>query len=149
MRELEKSECWNRLRTSDVGRIAVYAEVEGVDIFPVNHVVDGGTIVFRTADGTKLARIDNGYAVAFEVDGTDGTDGTEHAWSVVVRGTAHVISRREELFDIFDLDVRPWHDGDKPRFVRIVPESVTGRDFTVSAPSVGCEGRLDGGEPGC
>ena len=84
--------------------------------------------------------------MAFEVDGTDGT---EHAWSVVVKGTAHVISRREELFDIFDLDVRPWHDGDKPCFVRIAPESVTGRDFTVAASRVGCEDRLDGGESGC
>jgi nitroimidazol reductase NimA-like FMN-containing flavoprotein (pyridoxamine 5'-phosphate oxidase superfamily) len=146
VRELEKSECWSRLRTSDVGRIAVYAEANGVDIFPVNHVVDGGTIVFRTADGTKLASIEDGYAVAFEVDGTDNS---HHAWSVVVKGTAHVISRREELFDIFDLDVKPYHDGDKPSFVRIAPNSVTGRHFAMPASRIRDEDRLDGGEPGC
>ncbi len=142
MRELETSECWSRLRTSDVGRIAVYTEADGVDIFPVNHVVDGGTIVFRTADGTKLASIADGYAAAFEVDGTDDD---HHAWSVVVKGAAHVISRHEELFDIFDLDVRPWHDGDKPCFVRINPVSVTGRHFSVSASRLQDEDRLDDG----
>ncbi len=129
MKELGTSECWSRLRASDVGRIAVYTEADGVDIFPVNHVVDGGTIVFRTADGTKLASIDDGHAAAFEVDGTDND---HHAWSVVVKGTAHHITRREELFDIFDLDVRPWHDGDKPSFVRVTPVAVSGRRFAVS-----------------
>jgi nitroimidazol reductase NimA-like FMN-containing flavoprotein (pyridoxamine 5'-phosphate oxidase superfamily) len=142
VRELEVSECWSRLRTSDVGRIAVYSEADGVDIFPVNHVVDGGTVVFRTADGTKLSSIEDGYAAAFEVDGTDKDD---HAWSVVVKGTAHVILRREELFDIFDLDVRPWHDGDKPCFVRISPVLVTGRDFAVSASRLQGEDRLEEG----
>ena len=129
MRELETSECWSRLRSSDVGRIAVYSEADGVDIFPVNHVVDGGTVVFRTAHGTKLASIDDGYPAAFEVDGVDDA---LYAWSVVVKGTAHVISHREELFEIFDLDVRPWHDGDKPCFVRINSTSVTGRHFEVA-----------------
>lgn len=144
MRELETSECWSRLRSSDVGRIAVYSEDDGVDIFPVNHVVDGGTIVFRTADGTKLASIGDGYSAAFEVDGTDNDD---HAWSVVVKGTAHVISRREELFDIFDLDVTPWHDGEKPTFVRVSPVLVTGRHFAVSASRLQGEDPLDDDRP--
>ncbi len=131
MRELGISECWSRLRSSAVGRIAVYTEADGVNIFPVNHVVDGGTIVFRTADGTKLAGIGDGYTAAFEVDGTDNE---HHAWSVVVKGTAHVITLREELFNIFDLDVQPWHDGDKPCFVRIAPSAVTGRYFSMAPP---------------
>ena len=142
MRELGMSECWSRLRSSDVGRLAVYTEADGVDIFPVNHVVDGGTVVFRTADGTKLASIDDGYSAAFEVDGTDNA---HHAWSVVAKGVARVISRHDELVDIFDLDVRPWHDGDKPCFVRITPTSVTGRHFAVSRPDAAGEAAPDGG----
>jgi nitroimidazol reductase NimA-like FMN-containing flavoprotein (pyridoxamine 5'-phosphate oxidase superfamily) len=144
VRELETPECWSRLRTCDVGRIAVYTEADGVDIFPVNHVVDGGTIVFRTAGGTKLASIGEGYAVAFEADGTDNG---RHAWSVVVKGAAHLIVRREELFGIFDLEVSPWHDGEKPCFVRISPVSVTGRHFAVSASRLQDEDRLDDGNP--
>ena len=142
MRELGLSECWSRLRSSDVGRIALYTEADGVDIFPVNHAVDGGTIVFRTADGAKLSSIEGGYAAAFEVDGTDNA---HHAWSVVVKGVAHVITQRDELFGIFDLDVRPWHDGDKPCFVRITPTSVTGRHFAVSLPDAAGEAPSDDG----
>lgn len=146
MRELATSECWSRLRSANVGRLAVYTPADGVDIFPVNHVVDGGTIVFRTASGTKLSSIGDGYAVAFEVDGTDN----EHAaWSVVVKGIAHVISRRDEMFAIFDLEVRPWHDSDKPSFVRIASTSVTGRHFPLSLDRLGGADDVDDGGVPC
>ena len=57
----------------------------------MNHVVDGSSVVFRTAEGTKLDAA-NGRRVAFEIDGTDGGadggagDGSGRAWSVVVKG---------------------------------------------------------------
>ena len=38
---------------------------------PVNFVVEHGNVVFRTAEGTKLAAAVLGTAVAFEVDGYD------------------------------------------------------------------------------
>ena len=68
-----------------MGRLAV-SILERPDIFPVNHVVDHGRIVFRTAAGTKLAAAVLGRAVAFEVDGYDSVAG--EAWSVVVKGRA-------------------------------------------------------------
>ena len=47
--------CWELLEGASVGRLAV--DVAGQpDIFPVNFVVDRGSIVFRTAAGTKLVR---------------------------------------------------------------------------------------------
>ncbi len=129
MRDLSTSECWSRLRSSAVGRLAVRTLDDDVDIFPVNHVVDGGTIVFRSSLGTKLTALADGPRVAFEVDGVDAD---RHAWSVVVKGSAEVIDRRDEIIAIFDLDVDPWHVGDKPIFVRLTPTSVTGRDFEVA-----------------
>ena len=39
------------------------------DIFPINYVVDHGAVVFRTAEGTKLAAAVLGQGVAFEIDG--------------------------------------------------------------------------------
>jgi nitroimidazol reductase NimA-like FMN-containing flavoprotein (pyridoxamine 5'-phosphate oxidase superfamily) len=125
---LTEPQCWELLRRSDVGRLAV-----GIggrpDIFPVNHVVDHGTIVFRTAEGTKLAAAVLGRAVAFEVDGYDPRHGS--AWSVVVKGRAVEIERVHELLDANDLPLFPWHTAPKPRYVRIEPAEVTGRSFAA------------------
>ena len=110
-----------------VGRLAV--TVDGSpDIFPVNPIVDHGTIVFRTTAGTKLAAT-KGKDVAFEVDGYD-TD-TARAWSVVLKGRAHEILEVEETLRALRLPLFPWQPGRKPRFVRIEPTSVTGRRFVV------------------
>jgi nitroimidazol reductase NimA-like FMN-containing flavoprotein (pyridoxamine 5'-phosphate oxidase superfamily) len=125
---LEPDECWALLRTAEVGRLAV-AIAARPDIFPINFVVDHGSVVFRTAEGTKLAASVLGIAVAFEVDGYDGDAG--EAWSVVIKGRAQEIERMHELFDAMDLPLFPWHAAPKHRFVRITPEEVTGRRFRV------------------
>jgi hypothetical protein len=125
---LATDECWALLRTSDVGRLAV-AIMNQPDIFPVNYVVDHGAVVFRTAEGTKLAAAVLGRGVAFEIDGYDAARG--EAWSVVVKGRAVEIKRMQEVFDACDLPLFPWLASPKPRFVRIEPGSVTGRRFRV------------------
>jgi nitroimidazol reductase NimA-like FMN-containing flavoprotein (pyridoxamine 5'-phosphate oxidase superfamily) len=124
---LSTNECWALLRDSVVGRLAVTVNGDP-DIFPVNPVVDHGTIVFRTTAGTKLAAT-KGRNVAFEVDGYD-TD-TARAWSVVLKGRVHEILEVEETLRALRLPLYPWQPGRKPRFVRIEPVSVTGRRFVV------------------
>ena len=96
---------------------------------PINYVVDHGTVVFRTAEGTKLAGAVLGTGVAFEVDGLDTV--AKEAWSVVVKGRATEIHAMHELFDAADLPLFPWLAGPKHRFVRIHPDEVTGRRFRV------------------
>jgi hypothetical protein len=123
---LLEQECWDLLRSQEVGRLAI-SIANHPDIFPVNFVVDHASIVFRTAEGTKLAAAVLGTSVAFEVD--DETDGV--AWSVVVKGHALEIADRATIFDASDLPLYPWHAAPKHRFVRIVPEMVTGRRFRV------------------
>jgi nitroimidazol reductase NimA-like FMN-containing flavoprotein (pyridoxamine 5'-phosphate oxidase superfamily) len=125
---LDESRCWDLLRAEEVGRIAV-AIANHPDIFPINYVVDHGTIVFRTNEGTKLAAAVLGAGVAFEVDGYDRDAG--EAWSVVVKGRAKEISQLLGRFEAADLPLFPWHAGEKHCFVRIEPEQVTGRRFTV------------------
>jgi uncharacterized protein len=126
--ELEANQCWELLRGCEIGRLAI--SIAGhPDIFPVNFVVDHGTIVFRTEEGTKLAGAVLGQGVAFEVDGYDHP--STQAWSVVVKGAAREIEGMHELFDAVDLPLVPWQSGPKHRFVRIVPADVTGRRFCV------------------
>jgi hypothetical protein len=126
MVELDEHQCWELLRSQEVGRLAV-AIANHPDIFPVNFVVDHATVVFRTAEGTKLAAAVLGESVAFEVDGE--SDG--EAWSVVLKGTAVEIEKMYELFDAVELPLYPWHAAPKHRYVRILPDMVTGRRFRV------------------
>jgi nitroimidazol reductase NimA-like FMN-containing flavoprotein (pyridoxamine 5'-phosphate oxidase superfamily) len=127
---LETNTCWELLRATEVGRLAVSIG-ERPDIFPVNFVVDHGSIVFRTAEGTKLAAAVLGRAVAFEIDGYDAAAG--EAWSVVVKGRAAEIERMQDVWDALDLPLFPWHAAPKHRFVRIEPDDVSGRRFQVVA----------------
>jgi nitroimidazol reductase NimA-like FMN-containing flavoprotein (pyridoxamine 5'-phosphate oxidase superfamily) len=124
---LEVNACWALLRSQEVGRLAV-SIADRPEIFPINFVVDHGTIVFRTAEGTKLAGAVQ-RDVAFEADGYEPDTG--EAWSVVVKGRGEEIARGHELLDTADLPLFPWHAAPKQRFVRIVPDELSGRRFRV------------------
>jgi hypothetical protein len=123
-RHLTEDECWQRLRDAPYGRVAAYAADE-VDIFPVNHAVDNGTIVFRTSAGTKLLELTIHHSVAFEIDGFSETD----AFSVVVKGNAQEFDHQSEVEAAEELGVTPWAPEEKDRWVRITPRSVQGRTF--------------------
>ncbi|WP_457950149.1 pyridoxamine 5'-phosphate oxidase family protein [Pseudarthrobacter sp. alpha12b] len=131
VQKLEHHECWALLRTVSVGRLAVLVEGRP-DIFPVNFTVDGGTLVFRTAQGTKLSAASGDAAVAVEADGVDPDTGL--AWSVVIKGTAALVKSTEEVLDTSRLYLFPWQAGRKDAFVRITPDTVTGRRFKVTDP---------------
>lgn len=135
MEELAASECWAQLRATPVGRLAVRGDGDDVEIFPVNYVVDHGSIVFRTAAGTKLDRIVETEQVTFEADGSDLDDGV--AWSVVAKGACTVIHGHRDVVESFDLDVFPWHRGGKPTFVRLEPHQLSGRRFTIDPAALG------------
>ena len=126
---LDSHLCLDLLRTCEVGRLAV-SITDLPDIFPINYVVDRGNLVFRTAEGTKLAAALVGRGVAFEVDGYDAHAG--EAWSVVVKGYATEIEQMHECFDALDLPLFPWQVAPKHHFVRISPVEITGRRFTIA-----------------
>ena len=125
---LSTNACFDLLRGELVHRLAVSIR-DHPDIFPINYVVDHGCIVFRTAEGTKLAAAVLGRGVAFEVDGYDQASG--EAWSVVVKGHAVEIEQMHDLFDAVELPLFSWHAAPKPRFVRIEPVDISGRRFSV------------------
>lgn len=127
--ELGVDRCWELLRSVPVGRLAVVVG-DRPEIFPVNHIVDRGTIVFRTAEGTKLVGSVRNAFVAYEIDGYD--DAVAQAWSVVVKGRATEIRQMHELLDTVHLPLTPWQADPKNRFVRIDPDEVTGRRFEVN-----------------
>ena len=123
-RELSERECADRLRGAGVGRVAVCTP-DGPVIIPVNYVMDGNSVVIRTAPYTLLA----GHAwdrVAFEVDELDHD--MHRGWSVLVAGQGSPI---EDLDDVSDAravgKLTPWAPGSRQMHIRITPQRVTGR----------------------
>ncbi|MDY0910152.1 pyridoxamine 5'-phosphate oxidase family protein [Microbacterium sp. CFBP9034] len=117
-------ECWNLLARCELGRLATSVEGEP-DIFPVNYVVDGPSVLFRTAPGSKLTELSANPRVAFEVDQYDDTD----AASVVLKGTAKLLQVQEEIDAADALGLAPWTPTLKYRWVRIAAHTISGRRF--------------------
>jgi len=118
-------ECYARLRDEPVGRLGFVDRGEPV-ILPVNYAVDGRSIVFRTAQGSKLAAAAMGAPVCLEIDRWEGL---EHSgWSVLVKGLADQVLDDGEIDRLAGLPTRPWSHPDlRTSWVRIMVEEVTGR----------------------
>src|SRR4051812_40764712 len=130
---VDTAECLRLIASEEVGRLAVVSGGQP-HVIPVNYVVDGDTIVFRSADGTKLQAALEG-PVAFEVDHFDRAG--RGGWSVVVHGRAEVVTAAAPPADaarLIGLAPEPWADFPKEHLVRILPRSFTGRRIpTVAA----------------
>lgn len=124
---LTDRQCWERLRTQELGRLVTHVG-DVLDIFPVNYVVDGESVLFRTAEGSKLFELTVNDEVLFEVDDHTETD----AWSVIVRGRAHALATAEEVQRADGLGLRPWIPTLKYTYVRIDAASLSGRAFERS-----------------
>ena len=103
-----------------IGRIAVGRHDEPPLVVPVNYVLDGEVIVFRSDPGSKLSALSQ-HPISFQVDFVDPFHRT--GWSVLVSGVACAANQRE----IDHLIVEPWAGGAKRHWVRVLPSVVTGR----------------------
>jgi nitroimidazol reductase NimA-like FMN-containing flavoprotein (pyridoxamine 5'-phosphate oxidase superfamily) len=119
--ELGADECRRLLATQCLGRIAVSEPGSAPHVVPVNFVVYEGDIVFRTGDGTKF-RLLQGQPVSFQVDCADPYH--RIGWSVLVRGHASEVPAADiEPY----VHVETFAPGDKPHWIRLVSEVITGR----------------------
>lgn len=126
--ELTAPECLLHLRHGQhgVGRIGLGGDRPAV--LPVNYLLDGSTIVVRTASDAILAAADAGAWVAFQIDDLDDhRDPAVEVWSVLVKGRIHrVLDGRETTF-LRLARLEPAAGGFKPSYVRIAIEEMTGR----------------------
>src|SRR5512144_1639588 len=122
---LSVSECWELLSSVALGRLVT--SVDGrPEIFPVNFAVQNRTVLFRTAEGTKLVSAAINNQVLFEADAYDAAEG----WSVIVRGTTRTLRSDEEIEEAERAGLKPWTPTVKAHYVRIAPIiSITGRRF--------------------
>lgn len=128
---LAESDCWHLLGTHGVGRVALPGG-SGPVVLPVNYAIEARTVVYRTSpDGAAAAS--TGDVVSFEADHVD--DALSRGWSVLVIGTAERVEDPAALDRLAALDApKPWAGGDRLLWVRIRPESVTGRRITAGRP---------------
>ena len=127
--------CLRLLESVPVGRVSFCTDGEVVTL-PVNHVVDGQDVVFRTDRGSKLSAADRRDHVAFEADDYDPR--TRTGWSVLVKGRAEVVREDAEIQRLSRLGLYPWVTAvDRPYWIRIRPISVTGRHTPLTTPQPG------------
>ena len=124
MEHLSLEGCWDLLKTAPVGRVVVM--VDGTpEVYPVNYVVDGRSVAFRTGPGSKLSGLDRTPTTCFEVDVIDAD---QHAgWSVMVKGRAVDVTSSDERRVLDEKPLTLWTAGVKDHWVRIRPAEVTGR----------------------
>lgn len=146
--ELTTAECWRLLEASRVGRIAIATAEGRPELFPINYAVHDGNLYFRSAPGTKLMRLAQRPAVAFEIDGSDD----HHYWSVIVSANARRLDTDAEIEASGVLRLPTLTPTPKHNYVRLTPVDVTGRRFqrhplrtTATAPirTVGAVKRTD------
>jgi nitroimidazol reductase NimA-like FMN-containing flavoprotein (pyridoxamine 5'-phosphate oxidase superfamily) len=124
--QLDPDACWRMLMSGvTVGRVALESG-NGLVVIPVNFVVDGNDVVFRTAEDGLLGRAaDWGRSVAFEVDEFD--EGLHEGWSVVAQGQLRRASEEDSVR--LSEAVKPWASGDRRVVGRIVVDRITGRQI--------------------
>lgn len=121
---LSEDECWSLLSSVSLGRLATFMGGR-IEIFPVNFVTQRRTVIFRTAEGTKLYTAAMTDQVAFEADDHTAVEG----WSVVIQGRAHELLNRDEILDAEEAPLLSWPATWKPYYVRVIALEITGRRF--------------------
>jgi len=121
---LDRSECLRLLSGSFVGRVAV--TVGGLPaILPVNYLVDGGRILIRTGEGTKLDLATREAVIAFEVDHVEPF--SHSGWSVCVTGVAKEILDPGELHRVDTLPLPHWTPNGISHVLAVSLDLVSGR----------------------
>ena len=122
--ELSEADCWSLLGANNFGRLGLI-DGDRPDIFPIYYQADDATIVFRTGSGTKSRELLENSSVVLEID-----EVADHgSWSVVLRGTAEVLTTADEIEAADLLALPDWIPVTTYAYVRIRPSAVRGRRF--------------------
>jgi transcriptional regulator with XRE-family HTH domain len=130
LHHLSVDECWALIGSGGIGRFLFVQAGRGPVAIPVNFKVDVQDVIFRTSGDSAVAEGINQQPVSFDVDHLD--DALGEGWSVLLTGTASVISSPAEITRVQALDIEPWAGGDRNTYIRLTPTQVTGRRIRVT-----------------
>jgi nitroimidazol reductase NimA-like FMN-containing flavoprotein (pyridoxamine 5'-phosphate oxidase superfamily) len=134
---MSTAECHDHLTAGILGRVAVSIDALPV-ILPVMYRYRDGAIWFLTEEGTKMRAATANAVVAFEVDHLDDEGG----WSVLVIGQTREERDPAILSSLRAAGLEAGAPGTRDHLVCIPTQRVTGRSFTVAAPSADAPGYL-------
>jgi nitroimidazol reductase NimA-like FMN-containing flavoprotein (pyridoxamine 5'-phosphate oxidase superfamily) len=121
--ELDRSECLSLLAQVDVGRI-VFTEAAMPAALPVNYLLDGEEVLFRTGGGRSLTAT-RPAVVGFQVDDLDRT--TRTGWSVLGVGQAYEVVDSARLATLTGGVPEAWAPGPAVHVVAVPLQHLTGR----------------------
>jgi uncharacterized protein len=107
-----------------LGRLAFVAD-DWPLVLPMNYTLDGDVVYFRTAAGRKFFAASRRPRVTFQVDHVDEV--WEDGWSLLAFGWLRMVEDPSELARVRHLPLRPWAGGDKPHFLALDIDSLSGR----------------------
>lgn len=122
--ELSRQECLTLLGKASIGRV-VFTDRAMPAAQPVNYLLDGEEIIFRTANGSKLAAATRNAVVGFQVDEVDTR--TRTGWSVLGVGEAYEIVHPDRLAELAERQPEPWVDDHNAHTISIGLQMLTGR----------------------
>jgi nitroimidazol reductase NimA-like FMN-containing flavoprotein (pyridoxamine 5'-phosphate oxidase superfamily) len=102
---LTEDQARSLLARGEVGRVGITLGAMPA-IFPVNYRLIDGSIVFRTAPGSKMSAAAEGAVVAFEVDDYQLAD--RSGWSVLAVGRAEVVHDLATSFEVLESRLEPF-----------------------------------------
>jgi len=122
--ELTPAECWDLLRGTSLGRV-VFTMHAMPAIRPVNHLIDGRTIVIRSHLGSAITghASRDGAVVCYEADDID--PGRHTGWSVIATGVARLVTDPGAV-SRYRQSLEPWVARPIDQVIAITPETVTG-----------------------
>jgi transcriptional regulator with XRE-family HTH domain len=129
LHELTEAECRALIAAGGIGRFLFVQADRGPVAIPVNFKVDGTDVVFRTSGDSAVAEGIHQRSVSFDVDQLDDTLG--EGWSVLLTGTAQVMTGAAEMSRVQALGIEPWAGADRNVYVRLSPTRITGRRIRV------------------
>jgi len=95
-------------------------------ILPVNYVVDGATILFRSEEGEKTHAAEQGSVACLEIDWIDRFE--HDGWSVMATGRLAIVPpERAEAYARFPLV--PWALRGENRLIELGIELLSGRSI--------------------
>jgi uncharacterized protein len=118
--------CRHLLTNEQMGRIAFVDTAGYPVVLPVNYVVDGDFIVFRTDAGAKLDQIPL-QRVAFEVEHL--APACRSGWSVLVQGWSQDLTDAagSAFEQLRRRSIGPWAPGEKAHWLAVEIRHISGR----------------------
>ena len=122
---LDEDECWELLASVPVSRVGLRAG-DRIDVLPVNHTVIDRRVAWLSASGTKLGAAAAEQPVGLEADQLDATG--HRGWSVLVHGTARIVTDEELRERLWAAEVTPWVAPDQRTiWVEVADPTISGR----------------------